>query len=219
MVVSIHAPTRGATFMILKSSATRYLFQSTRPRGARHPKQQLAYLAQKFQSTRPRGARPDHRGRGRHRRLVSIHAPTRGATRSQPCLHGAARVSIHAPTRGATVEPIVVPYTCVVSIHAPTRGATMATAKLTLFQSTRPRGARPAACWPWPRFRRCFNPRAHAGRDPGAIRSAHARPVSIHAPTRGATSTAWRITSWRSGFQSTRPRGARLVYSGAIHQA
>ena len=33
-------------------------------------------------------------------------------------------ISIHAPTRGATVTPIETPLTSVISIHAPTRGAT-----------------------------------------------------------------------------------------------
>ena len=57
-----------------------------------------------------------------------------------------------------------------VSIHAPTRGATSATA--------------------WrSQCKRCFNPRAHAGRDMSdEDRSDYAERVSIHAPTRGATS-------------------------------
>ena len=126
---------------------------------------------------------------------------------------------------------------------------------LSLFQSTRPRGARPILLTDIT-ISLCFNPRAHAGRDnkvtvqmsynTGFNPRAHAgrdscrrsRPlcarVSIHAPTRGAT-------SYRCGklnrkevsihaptrgatkqqhlyllpllFQSTRPRGARLIQS------
>ena len=57
--------------------------------------------------------------------LVSIHAPTRGATNTFQSRVHICVVSIHAPTRGATTQKDV---DCrlihVVSIHAPTRGAT-----------------------------------------------------------------------------------------------
>ncbi len=122
---------------------------------------------------------------------VSIHAPTRGATaivlsfnpvsfRFNPRAHegrdvalfrprGIGHVSIHAPTRGATP--------CVVVVEAGWA-----------FQSTRPRGARPLSV----RQRKeedCFNPRAHEGRDGFFVLSSFCHfLVSIHAPTRGATS-------------------------------
>jgi len=54
-------------------------------------------------------------------------------------------VSIHAPTRGATNKHTAAPLGHSVSIHAPTRGATSRTMPpiaLKLFQFTRPRGAR-----------------------------------------------------------------------------
>ena len=78
------------------------MFQSTRPRGARHaplhaPKQRgdvsihapargattpssLGFSPLKFQSTRPRGARLKNAPRRVTLRFVSIHAPARGAT-------------------------------------------------------------------------------------------------------------------------------------------
>ena len=99
-------------------------FQSTRPRGARRKNPAFAGVPNPFQSTRPRGARPFPSVYARPRKCVSIHAPTRGATRLNP----------------ATVRPLIV------SIHAPTRGATM----MILYN----------------RRDICFNPRAHAGRDP-----------------------------------------------------
>jgi len=78
-----------------------------------------------------------------------------------------------------------------VSIHAPTRGATPPSWRFeaeTVFQSTRPHGARHRV-----RSRLLcsylgFNPRAHTGRDHrrSAVSDRRA-PVSIHAPTRGAT--------------------------------
>ena len=44
-------------------------------------------------------------GAGRARGGVSIHAPTRGATRGDERLEALGGVSIHAPTRGATPCP------------------------------------------------------------------------------------------------------------------
>ena len=106
-----------------------------------------------------------------HRALdVSIHAPAGGATRTlKPRKTIGTCVSIHAPAGGATVPRIGMLAYCTVSIHAPAGGATM-TRPLrrlmprsfnprarggrdlhrgcnsllgVLFQSTRPRGARP----------------------------------------------------------------------------
>ena len=77
---------------------------------------------------------------------VSIHAPTQGATSVfRPALC-TCDVSIHAPTQGATFIFFVIFKLIVVSIHAPTQGATSGHA-ITV------------------RRDRCFNPRAHAGRD------------------------------------------------------
>ena len=145
---------------------------------------------------------------------VSIHAPTRGAT-SVPCLHQRkVRVSIHAPTRGATslmISPMVNGCGFNPRAHAGRDARFSVSSTMNaLFQSTRPRGARPSARRSISRHGVCFNPRAHAGRDAyksatvhthkrfqstrprGARQSCH-RPnmaeasVSIHAPTRGAT--------------------------------
>ncbi len=97
-----------------------------------------------------------------------------------------------------------------VSIHAPTRSATPATPSKPWrqpFQSTRPRGARPQ-----PEL--CvlitagFNPRAHAERDGLGRCRLLICTVSIHAPTRSATSTPPVANAFMK-FQSTRPRGAR----------
>ncbi len=144
-------------------------------------------------------------------------------------------VSIHAPTRGATVSPARYYLGQAVSIHAPTRGATTTCRRCwswAVFQSTRPRGARLDTECDGNIILR-FNPRAHAGRDfpalaiqgclPGfqSTRPRGARPqqavaqleatlVSIHAPTRGATSLSFYLIGFIS-FQSTRPRGARRV--------
>ncbi len=55
---------------------------------------------------------------------------------------------------------------------------------------------------------RCFNPRAHAGRDIQRSGVCLYDKVSIHAPTRGATSSN-PANYMPIVFQSTRPRGAR----------
>ena len=99
-----------------------------------------------FQSTPPREGRPDLLMQAIKGNNVSIHAPTRGATRQakQPskdlecfnprphargdkdrvCPHFIVNVSIHAPTRGATSICHSSAMRLNVSIHAPTRGAT-----------------------------------------------------------------------------------------------
>ena len=120
-------------------------FQSTRPRGAR----QIAIIAACIKSCfNPRA----HAGRdnGKHyltkTRIVSIHAPTRGATAGESMPITKQLVSIHAPTRGATKNMDYKDKQEIVSIHAPTRGATILNLIILLnmgFQSTRPRGARP----------------------------------------------------------------------------
>ena len=125
------------------------------------------------------------------------------------------RVSIHAPTRGATEYSELALRQYAVSIHAPTRGATICRAG--------------GVSIPF-----CFNPRAHAGRDPkpyeliqaqfpvsihaptrgatvGSLISAIVQNVSIHAPTRGATAAIYQSRDNQYRFQSTRPRGARQL--------
>ena len=147
-----------------------------------------------FQSTRPRGARLDCFVSARGQRPVSIHAPARGATPAPLCTASCWIVSIHAPARGAT------------------RRRNMKY-RLNKFQSTRPRGARPVF----------------------VLHFCVVVFVSIHAPARGATHEASLLTSpdsrfnpraragrdfqallilpRHSTFQSTRPRGARLVHT------
>ena len=126
-------------------------------------------LAIKFQSTRPYGARRCWHG----------------------FQHGKVVVSIHAPVRGAT--------------HFGAPNSTPAS----LFQSTRPYGARRTL------HRRrtpslCFNPRARTGRDSTNLHADYKTfRVSIHAPVRGATSSACRLRMRFRMFQSTRPYGAR----------
>ena len=57
-IISIHAPTRGATADILKAIEDK-LFQSTLPRGERPAIDPQLNSQYRFQSTLPRGERPD----------------------------------------------------------------------------------------------------------------------------------------------------------------
>ena len=188
--VSIHAPTRGATYEAGYKPQIDYVSIHAPTRGATGDWSGLRHQP-KFQSTRPRGARLELRVITCTYIVVSIHAPTRGATNIPAEYQALARFQSTRPRGARQALPesrcVVVP----VSIHAPTRGAT---------SSNGVPGARMV----------CFNPRAHAGRDElrevvaafGALfqstRPRGARPdrvpparrldVSIHAPTRGATS-------------------------------
>ena len=77
-----------------------------------------------------------------------------------------------------------------------------------MFQSTRPRGARPKSDAAQ-NVGGCFNPRAREGRDEShSLRTNGEGRVSIHAPARGATQL-FRPYLLFNLFQSTRPRGAR----------
>ena len=229
-------------------------FQFTRPRGARPARSFASLTSSQFQFTRPRGARPSRHGRRIPRGGFQFTRP-RGARRVDRV--GAVRlavVSIHAPTGGATHagEVHTIKISCfnsrahggrdvnaawedaagkmfqftrprgarrmrrrslvikAVSIHAPTGGATRSAGVIAVtstFQFTRPRGAR---------LRReergevglGFNSRAHGGRDIKPRPPGRNSNVSIHAPTGGATRGRARGIS-RTAFQFTRPRGAR----------
>jgi len=100
-----------------------------------------------FQSTHPRGVRPCFAHTNQTRTIVSIHAPTRGATID--ATRYACEDDMFQSTHPRGVRPhftILKAPERGVSIHAPTRGAT-----LPLF--------------PISKFIICFNPRTHAGCD------------------------------------------------------
>ncbi len=165
------------------------MFQSTRPRGARHAR--IAYNLPIFRfNPRARAGRDDFDLSFYPAEIVSIHAPARGATVIQAANSPSQRVSIHAPARGATINWGKNTRIIYVSIHAPARGATRQENLIEthgMFQSTRPRGARLL----------------------GRKQSFRHLSVSIHAPARGATLLE-AAAGVESTFQSTRPRGARL---------
>ncbi len=190
--VSIHAPAGGATFILAASPATTIEFQSTHPRGVRrnvcrlyppvrmfqstHPRgvrlqqgqdQILSYM---FQSTHPRGVRLGPFVRSLSSTVVSIHAPAGGATEIGTGFIAIFVVSIHAPAGGAT------------TYHRPTEFHSRP------FQSTHPRGVRPApkGCCQTEFVFQSTHPRGV--RHDGYLFSNGSYQVSIHAPAGGATS-------------------------------
>src|SRR5258708_2845596 len=92
------------------------------------------------------GRDPTTRSAARNHRVFQSTRPGGGRRRSPWDAHLPAGVSIPAPTRGATLLHDRGHSQSYVSIHAPTRGATH-------FTQT------------FPFASRCFNPRAHTGRD------------------------------------------------------
>ena len=147
--------------------------------------------AGRFQSTHPRGVR-----RGLQLYLcqgffISIHAPTRGATKYPVLLFLFSSAFQSTHPRG--VRLIVIGFLVFVSVFQSThpRGVRhdyLSSHQIAVeFQSTHPRGVRPIL----------------------SSISSLGLPISIHAPTRGAT-PSWRC--WSDSelkFQSTHPRGVR----------
>ena len=143
--------------------------------------------------------------------LVSIHAPTRGATnelRTALCL---IVVSTHAPTWGATRIRITRPRMRMRFNPRSHMGSDSEVCpfihSFQLFQSTLPHGERPMRTRTT-HHRTRFNPRSHMGSDRPCGLSRQQQRVSIHAPTRGATICSIHLTS-HILFQSTLPHGER----------
>ena len=121
--------------------------------------------------------------------VISIHAPTRGATSLKATEY---KLSIDFNPRSHERSDNYIPdefKSYIISIHAPTRGATMTsdeTGMVAIFQSTLPREERPnpsSSAF----MDRYFNPRSHERSDFCFMRFAISSGISIHAPTRGAT--------------------------------
>ena len=215
------------------------MFQSTRPRGARHSRPGDDYAGmQMFQSTRPRGARLTEAASGfthlatgfnpraragrdcrsirrAGRRMFQSTRPRgarpghRAMTWRQDGFNPRARAGRDSRSTRADIADRV-------SIHAPARGATLRRGSSPLcdilFQSTRPRGARRGAMVGI--LPRCssFNPRARAGRDSFQREClASVYMVSIHAPARGATRRLAQHRCHRIVSIHAPARGATLI--------
>ena len=148
VIISIHAPPRGATPPVLRMAGNTsdvfqftplregrpelrivkqrtYAFQFTPLREGRPVRPPEVYAPHYFNS-RP-SARGDEISAGRDVAfwLISIHAPPRGATLPYPLHCPRPCISIHAPPRGATGLITENNGQAIISIHAPPRGATL----------------------------------------------------------------------------------------------
>ena len=149
MVISIHAPSRGATAETLKLNLTE-LFQSTRPHGARLVSNGTLPTETKFQSTRPHGARQRlllskwsriqfQSTRPHGARLHTTSPSTRQRDFNPRALTGrdkSNRRTAHRPANfnpraltGRDQDDACILKALVISIHAPSRGATRAASR------------------------------------------------------------------------------------------
>ena len=124
-------------------------------------------------------------------------------------------ISIHAPTRGATITTRINKNSGEISIHAPTRGATqhpLQTIQHSQYFNPRSHEGSDEITKAARKYNINFNPRSHEGSDPDKVLTACPSSISIHAPTRGATIYSLVWASLLMLFQSTLPRGERPCY-------
>ena len=188
------------------------MFQSTRPRGARHGISSPAYWLRRF-NPRARAGRDVGHPRGSQGHFCFNPRARAGRDTFQWKTRSAALKFQSTRPRGA--RPGAAHGAAIslsVSIHAPARGATEndhTDLRLAVFQSTRPRGARPIGAWICRRIG-CFNPRARAGRD-YVSRSSFIDWAGFNPRARAGRDLSQACGNILTGlFQSTRPRGARL---------
>ena len=112
-------------------------------------------------------------------------------------------ISIHAPTRGATPKKAMSHKTYIISIHAPTRGATRCLdAMLEDCKNFNPRSHERSdkTAVQHRRQQIYFNPRSHERSDEFYAERIDKANISIHAPTRGATRIAFDVEDFEEDF-------------------
>ena len=210
LVVSIHAPARGATCGAGATWNPSYGF-NPRARTGRDPRSWAAKSV--FPCFNPR-ARTGRDSPGPAPRACcgcfNPRARTGRDAANGPVFH-LTSVSIHAPARGAThafPEDINIGWFQSTRPHGARPGGMPMTRQPLWFQSTRPHGAR--LLRQWPRWGRAgFNPRARTGRDPiSRSRWSHRTCFNPRART-GRDLSRPLCSCVATGFQSTRPHGAR----------
>ena len=187
--ISIHAPTRGATYVAIQFTFVK-LFQSTLPRGER---QHLLSVTKLIIYFNPRS----HEGSDLHPTknsgagwIISIHAPTRGATVKNRFGLTDGKFQSTLP-RGERRRKWKVFLVCIYFNPRSHEGSdTLITGTAMpsiIFQSTLPRGERHLDISLHLNSGH-FNPRSHEGSDANGIDPGDIEfVISIHAPTRGAT--------------------------------
>ena len=188
--ISIHASTRGTTAFVASCFPTAK-FQSTSPRGGRPLNLLFCGLSRKFQSTSPRGGRPGNRIDSEESKQFQSTSP-RGGRRFLPQFQRwTDTISIHVPTRGTTNPRHTRLSPHVISIHVPTRGTTPPNPPqppfIIIFQSTSPRGGRPAINPYFDHFHFISIHVPTRGTTSFMVSNPLAASISIHVPTRGTT--------------------------------
>ena len=127
-------------------------------------------------------------------RLISIHAPAKGATCFTCLIASPVNISIHAPAKGATHTEVIKTDALSISIHAPAKGATLGGLPffVDLWGISIHAPAKGATCLASPLNRWTS--------------------ISIHAPAKGATTSGACISPFSTKFQSTLPRKERLQH-------
>jgi len=124
LLVSIHAPARGATKESKSSHIYSFVSIHAPARGATIASQVPRQGQMRFNPRTRKGC--DYADASEPKTIeVSIHAPARGATLFDYFDLPVHMVSIHAPARGATYGRQEADTVASVSIHAPARGATV----------------------------------------------------------------------------------------------
>ena len=188
--ISIHAPTRGATRGYTESPITHINFNPRSHEGSdKDPTERQAAIAE-FQSTLPRGERPPQHG---YTVVCCSYFNPRsheGSDYVSPSFSSGPIISIHAPTRGATQIPysFFPPFKFQSTLP---RGERLNKSRICLSLSNfNPRsheGSDPVSSL-YGCYRCNFNPRSHEGSDiTSGIIFFRQWGISIHAPTRGAT--------------------------------
>ena len=189
--ISIHDPARGATFCHLLALLNTRNFNPRSREGSDGPSDVTLLTVPVFQSTLPRGER--HLPQTRCPENVYFNPRSReGSDEDVTTKVDSLEISIHAPARGATSTYQHTHYSTRISIHAPARGATDFSDFFKFFLRISIHApARGATVDPF------FGSLDHV--------------ISIHAPARGATFGTLRSIPAASLFQSTLPRGERLL--------
>ena len=164
--ISIHAPTRGATFT---PNAIAIISSYFNPRSHERSDNSLVLFAVLF--------------------LISIHAPTRGATSGSLLILNTPFISIHAPTRGATKVCGEIVDRVVFQSTLPREERQDSHSLIIYPEDFNPRSHERSDLL-HPLFSHSlqnFNPRSHERSDTDSERYFPLLVISIHAPTRGAT--------------------------------
>ena len=101
-MISIHAPTQGATSPVVSSKKSFRISIHAPTQGATSKARTLKVDIRNFNS-RAYTRRDAESVRAYPCRRISIHAPTQGATDKGALKEEVTKISIHAPTQGATV--------------------------------------------------------------------------------------------------------------------